>query len=378
MRTEIALPMFLAGVIGGAQPAPARYTHVVVLPLEVSYGTVMPAELRQALVQRVVEQLNLQFVEVTSDGNSLDRGRTLKLTMAVAQFNQPGRDVRTVGLSSGDMSLRIRARFIDAATCALIAEGDAETKVVTGSRDGDSLAITQDIAQQVSTIARRAGDHPPVSVSSRCDPDDGVTALTTRSMAWPSTLKKLMDDAAADDVTAQRTLAIRFANGDGVPASVPIAMKWWHRAATNGDAIAQTELAVRYEMGWGVPIDTSASTKWLLKAVAQRDANALAVMGVRYEKGLGVPRDLNEAVRHYREAADAGHARAMCYLGDMYLGGLGVHANHTDAYRWHVAAIAAGDERCGTHANASGMSLSPEMRAQTELEGRALARQRSR
>jgi hypothetical protein len=43
--------------------------------------------------------------------NSLDRGRTLKLTMAVAQFNQPGRDVRTVGLSSGDMSLRIRARF---------------------------------------------------------------------------------------------------------------------------------------------------------------------------------------------------------------------------------------------------------------------------
>jgi TPR repeat protein len=143
-------------------------------------------------------------------------------------------------------------------------------------------------------------------------------------------------------------------------------------------AIAQTELAVRYEMGWGVPIDASASTKWLLKAVAQRDANALAVMGVRYEKGLGVPRDLNEAVRHYREAADAGHARAMCYLGDMYLGGLGVHANHTDAYRWHVAAIAAGDERCGTHANASGMSLSPEMRAQTELEGRALARQRSR
>ena len=147
-----------------------------------------------------------------------------------------------------------------------------------------------------------------------------------------------------------------------------------HRAARNGDAAAQTELAVRYEMGWGVPIDIAASTAWLLNAVAQGDPNALAVMGVRYEQGLGVRRDLTEAVKYYREAADAGHARAMCYLGDMYLGGIGVPANHATAYRWHMAAIAAGDGRCGTHGKVSGQSLSPEMRATTEIEAKELAR----
>lgn len=149
-----------------------------------------------------------------------------------------------------------------------------------------------------------------------------------------------------------------------------------HRAAKNGDAAAQTELAVRYEMGWGVAIDIAASTAWLLKAVAERHPNALAVMGVRYEQGLGVRRDPAEAVKYYREAADAGHARAMCYLGDMYLGGIGVPANHVDAYRWHMAAIAAGDERCHTHGKASGQSLSPELRATTEIEAKEVARLR--
>ena len=189
-------------------------------------------------------------------------------------------------------------------------------------------------------LAAGIGGAQSVDVTSDAKPKAGEHAL--KSTASPSAVKKLIDKAVAND------------------------------------PVAQTELALRYEMGWGVPIDIGASTKWLLKAVAQRNPNALAVMGVRYEQGLGVGRNLAEAIKYYRAAADAGHARAMCYLGDMYFGGLGVPPNHVDAYRWHMAAIAAGDERCDAHARASSKSLSPEMRAKTEREGRELARRRPR
>jgi TPR repeat protein len=344
MRTDLALLMLLAAGIGGAQPAPARYTQLVVAPVEVPYGTVMPAEYRLALHAQLTEQLplKLQSVDVTSDAKPRGGEHVLKLLMVVTAFTSPGRDPRSGAFGLGATSLKIRARVIDATTCALIADGTAGGNDIDGDAAGDPIAAAHEVARDVAQIANRAIVHPPVSASSRCDPEDGVTAVTGTSAASPSAVKKLMSEAAAND------------------------------------AAAQTELAVRYEMGWGVPIDIIASTNWLLKAVAQRHPNTLAVIGVRYEQGLGVGRDLQEAIKYYRAAAEAGHARAMCYLGDMYFGGIGVPPNHVDAYRWHVAAIAAGDERCDAHARASSKSLSREMRARTEREGRELARRRPR
>lgn len=345
MRTELVLSMVLAARIGGAQPAPARYGHVVVLPIEVPYGTVMPAEYRLALLEQVSEQLpkSLQSADVSADLNPPAGEHVLKLLMVVTEFNPAGRTTRAgAGYGFGSTSLKIHARVIDATTCALIADGTAGGNDRGGGVRGDLIAATREVAKDVARLVSRAFDRPAVSASSRCDAEDGVTAVTARSTAPPSGVKKLMREAAANN------------------------------------AAAQTELAVRYEMGWGVPIDIVASTEWLRRAVGQREPNALAVMGVRYEQGLGVRRDLGEAVKYYREAADAGHARAMCYLGDMYFGGLGVPPNHVDAYRWHMAAIAAGDERCDARGKASGQSLSGEMRARIETEARQVARQRSR
>ena len=353
----------------------AGYTRVEIIPLAVPYGTVVDADFRQALLKNLVSELQAAklFADVAVGDTPTNDPNTLRLATAVTEFNPGDADVRAgVGLGFGATKMKVRARLLDARTCAMVAEGEADGKVIGGWLGGNSLNATRGVAKDVVKIAARANLKSRVSADTSCDPDDNVTAVHSTAPAPPPSVAALIVDAEQGDATAQLNLANVYAYGKGVPKNEARATKWYQRAAEGGNSVAQTALAIRYEMGWSLPFDEAASLSWIQKGAEQEYPPALAVLGVRYARGAGVQRSPTEAVRYFRASAEAGHAPAMCLLGNMYMEGMDVEANAIDAYRWHTAAVTAGNQACAAYAKLSAKKLSREERATAEREGKEL------
>ena len=109
---------------------------------------------------------------------------------------------------------------------------------------------------------------------------------------------------------AQRTLAFRYANGNGVTEDKIMAAKWFYLAATQGDAEAQRELGNSYLDGFIVDESTVLSYcrkkafSWYLKAAKQNDYEAAHKVAHCYAEGIGTPKDEIEAFMWERRARD--------------------------------------------------------------------------
>ena len=110
--------------------------------------------------------------------------------------------------------------------------------------------------------------------------------------------------------------------------------------ADAGDSIAQYEMAVRYADGEGVPQNYQDAMAWFAKAAANGNDNAQWKLGLGYIKGIGVPHDERKAAVWFKKAANHGDIRAQSALSDLYLSGRGVPRDYVRAYTW--ASIAAG------------------------------------
>ena len=107
-----------------------------------------------------------------------------------------------------------------------------------------------------------------------------------------------------------------------------------------GDSIAQYEMALRYADGEGVPQNYRDAMAWFAKAAANGNDNAQWKLGLGYIKGIGVPHDERKAVVWFKRAANHGDIRAQSALSDLYLSGRGVPRDYVRAYTW--ASIATG------------------------------------
>jgi len=76
------------------------------------------------------------------------------------------------------------------------------------------------------------------------------------------------------DASAQYTLGLMYARGDGVPQDYKTAVKWFRLAAEQGNALAQYNLGGMYARGDGVPRDYKTAVKWWRLAAKQGFANA--------------------------------------------------------------------------------------------------------
>ena len=115
--------------------------------------------------------------------------------------------------------------------------------------------------------------------------------------------------------------------------------------AEQGDASAQFSLGVMYANGEGVLKDEAEAVRWARLAAEQGDADAQFSLGVMYANGLlGALKDEAEAVRWYRLAAEQGHAGAQFNLGVMYTNGRGVLKDSVLAHMWSNIAGANGNE----------------------------------
>jgi putative methionine-R-sulfoxide reductase with GAF domain len=110
--------------------------------------------------------------------------------------------------------------------------------------------------------------------------------------------------------------------------------------ASAGDSIAQYEMAVRYADGKGVPQNYQDAMAWFAKAAAHANEKAQWKLGLGYMKGIGVPQDEGKAVDWFKRAANGGDVRAQSALSEVYFSGRGVPIDYVRALTW--ANIAAG------------------------------------
>lgn len=172
--------------------------------------------------------------------------------------------------------------------------------------------------------------------------EDGIAAYDKGDYATAlSLLRPLADQGVA---SAQYSLGLMYANGQGVPNNLSEAANWWRLAGAGGNVLAQFNLCFMYANGQqGVPQDFSEAAKWCQLAAAQGDSRAADFLGRMYYDGHGLPQDYVEAAKWYRLAAEQGDADAQNALGVMYANGQGVAQNDAEALRWFRLAADQGE-----------------------------------
>jgi TPR repeat protein len=135
--------------------------------------------------------------------------------------------------------------------------------------------------------------------------------------------------AEAGDTRAEDRMGLMCLFGEGAPKSLPLAVRWFRKAADQGDGQAEYRLGDIY-----TGIDQTQAIFWLRKAAEQGVSLAEITLGGDYENGFGVPQDNAQAAQWYRKAADQGNINAQLSLGMMYGDGRGVPKDPVTAYVW--------------------------------------------
>ncbi len=129
-----------------------------------------------------------------------------------------------------------------------------------------------------------------------------------------SRLDQLRELAEAGDSDAQFAMGARYAIGDGVAQSYPIAVQWFSLAAEEGHVVAQATLGAYYWAGRGVPVDLRKAYFWSVLAQAGGDEGSrfrLESLASRlsHREVVAVQQEANEWLRQHqlnaRAAADS-------------------------------------------------------------------------
>jgi hypothetical protein len=139
-----------------------------------------------------------------------------------------------------------------------------------------------------------------------------------RPKAWESVLK-----ATQQEATIAIQQAVQVTDGNRMI-----------NRSNSGDSVAQYEMALRYANGEGVPQNYQNAMAWFAKAASNGNNNAQWKIGLGYIKGIGVPHDEGKAAVWFKRAANHGDIRAQSALGDLYLNGRGVPRDYVRAYTW--------------------------------------------
>jgi localization factor PodJL len=154
---------------------------------------------------------------------------------------------------------------------------------------------------------------------------------------------RLRSAAVAGDGAAAYEVALRFADGRGVPADPQEAAHWFERAANKGIVPAQFRYASLLEKGLGVKKDLAGARRLYLAAAAKGNAKAMHNLAVLYAEGIDGKPDYSTAVQWFRKAAQHGVADSQYNLGVLIARGLGTEANYGESYKWFALAAAQGD-----------------------------------
>lgn len=155
---------------------------------------------------------------------------------------------------------------------------------------------------------------------------------------------RLRNAAAAGDAAAAYEVAVRFAEGRGVPASLEDAARWYERAAGKGLPLAQFRYASLLEKGQGVKKDLGSARRLYIAAAAKGNAKAMHNLAVLYAEGIDGKPDYATAAQWFRKASQHGIADSQYNLGVLAARGLGTEKSYPDSYKWFALAAAQGDK----------------------------------
>lgn len=190
------------------------------------------------------------------------------------------------------------------------------------------------------SIARKTPQAPGPAKA----PDAIVPTGKAHIDALPASISPAMRQAlAASEPGAEYELAIRYAEGRGVPQSAAEAARWLERAAHAGFAPAQFRLAGLNEKGDGVRKDTQAARKLYLAAASRGHAKAMHNLAVLYAEGIDGKPDYKVAAQWFQKASMYGVTDSQYNLAILYARGIGIPANLAESYRWFALAAGAGD-----------------------------------
>jgi localization factor PodJL len=157
----------------------------------------------------------------------------------------------------------------------------------------------------------------------------------------------LRNAATAGDAAAAYEVAVRYAEGRGVPANVEESARWFERATRDGLAPAQFRLGSLYEKGQGVTKDLNKARQLYMAAAAKGNGKAMHNLAVLYAEGIDGKPDYAAAAQWFRKAATKGISDSQYNLGILCARGLGAEKNLGESYKWFALAAAQGDKEAG-------------------------------
>jgi localization factor PodJL len=173
--------------------------------------------------------------------------------------------------------------------------------------------------------------------------------------------------ALKGDATAAYEIAVRFAEGKGVPVNYDEAAKWYDRAAQAGVVPAIFRLGTFYEKGLAVTKDTDIARRYYLQAAERGNAKAMHNIAVLDADGGGKGANYKSAAQWFRKAADRGVADSQYNLGILYARGIGVEQNLAESFKWFSLAAAQGDADSARKRDDIAKRLDPQSLAAAKL-----------
>ena len=170
---------------------------------------------------------------------------------------------------------------------------------------------------------------------------------------------RLRNAATAGDGAAAFEVAVRYAEGRGVPVNLEEAARWYERAAGKGLAPAQFRYASMLEKGQGVPKDLHQARRLYLAAAGRGNAKAMHNLAVLYAEGIDGKPDYGAAAQWFRRAAQHGIADSQYNLGVLCARGLGTGKNFAESYQWFALAAGQGDRDAGKKRDDVASQLDP-------------------
>jgi localization factor PodJL len=208
---------------------------------------------------------------------------------------------------------------------------------------------TADITGSISKPANRVAPSEPLALMPATD-------KLPIAIGGPA----LRSAAGAGNAAAAYEVAVRFAEGRGVPINVEEAARWFDKAARDGLAPAQFRLGSLYEKGNGVKKDLAHARKLYSAAATQGNAKAMHNLAVLYAEGIDGKPDYPAAVSWFQKAAARGISDSQYNLGILCARGLGTEKSLVDSYKWFALAADQGDNEAAKKRDEIATRLDPK------------------
>jgi localization factor PodJL len=181
---------------------------------------------------------------------------------------------------------------------------------------------------------------------------------------------------AAQDPAAEYEMAVRYAEGRGVPQDLREAARWLERSANAGFVPAQFRLAGLNEKGEGLKKDLQTARRLYLSAANKGHAKAMHNLAVLHAEGADGRPDYAAAAQWFSKAAAYGIIDSQYNLAILYAQGIGVEANLAESYKWFALAAANGDQDAAKKRDAVATRLDPQTLMAAKLAVQTFVAQR--